>query len=117
MDIQFCIPLSCMDAHYLVLVKHNFADECEDLKPAKWCKKKKKQCKKSSISKQCKKTCDKCDDEPPKPENCKDKKSKKFCSKQKKANKCSSKKNMKNCKKTCGHCPAYFVDRMKNIRC
>ena len=109
--------MSCMDAHYLVLIKYNFADECEDLKPAKWCKKKKKQCKKSSISKQCKKTCDKCNDEPPKPENCKDKKSKKFCSKQKKADKCSSKKNKKNCKKTCGHCPALFVDRMKNMRC
>merc|ERR1712156_1169319 len=79
-------------------------DECEDLKPKKWCKKKKKLCKKSFISKQCKKTCGKCDDEPPKPENCKDKKPKKFCSKQKKANKCSIKKNKKNCKKTCGHC-------------
>ena len=78
--------------------------DCKDKKSKKYCKKKKRQCKKASIYKKCLKTCNKCDDEPPKPENCKDKKSKKFCSKQKKTKKCSSKKNKKNCKKTCGHC-------------
>ena len=67
----------------------------------------KKKCKKPAVYKKCRKTCGKCNNQPPTPEDCQDKKSKKFCSMQKKAGKCTSKKNKKNCKKTCGHCPAF----------
>ena len=95
---------NCFREESFVLIQLYFLDKCEDLKPKKWCKKMKKNCKNSTVYEKCKKTCNKCDNQPPTPEDCKDKKSKKSCSKQKKAGKCSSKKNKKNCKKTCGHC-------------
>ena len=40
------------------------SSECKDKKPAKWCNKKKKKCKRASIYKKCRKTCNKCDEQP-----------------------------------------------------
>merc|ERR1712223_706377 len=74
---------------------------CEDEGSAKFCKKlNKKKCKKAKFYKQCKKTCNKCDEGP---EPCEDTGSKKQCKKAN-AKTCKKAKIAKKCKKTCGKC-------------
>ena len=86
-----------------ILIYLDLTEVCADKQSVKWCKKNKKKCKKATVYEECKKTCNKCGDDPI-DEACVDTKSAKFCNKQKKKGKCNSKKNKKSCKNTCGHC-------------